>query len=189
MKIIGKQPLWEGRFLRAVKLSYVDNPCPAGVSEDACVVREWEAVERINCEGIVAVVPFTGSGTVLMIRQFRPPVSGYVVELPAGLCDIGESFEEAAARELIEETGYSARSLTYLMKGPMSSGASSEILNVYVATDLTFVGIGKRDETEKIEVLEVSLANLGSELIRLQEEGNYIDLKIYGLVEMAKHIL
>lgn len=189
MKIIGKQPLWEGIFLRAVKLRYAADSDAAGASEDAGVVREWEAVERINCSGIVAIVPFKNSGTVIMIRQFRPPINGYVVELPAGLCDIGESFEEAAARELIEETGYSAGSLTYLMKGPMSSGSSSEILNVYVATDLAFIGIGRRDETEKIEVLEVPLAGLGAELTRLENKGNYVDLKIYGLVEMAMNLL
>lgn len=189
MKIIGKKPLWEGKFLRAVKLRYVETSDAAGEPGDAGVARDWEAVERINCSGIVAIVPFSSAGAVIMIRQFRPPINGYVIELPAGLCDIGESFEEAAGRELIEETGYAAGRLTYLTKGPMSSGLSSEILNVYVATDLKFVGIGKRDETEKIEVLEILLANLGSELLRLQEEGNSVDLKVYGLVEMARHML
>ncbi len=189
MSIIGRKTLWDGRFIRTVLISYMDSDDSPGGSEGSGLVRVWEGIERVNCSGIVAVVPFTGSGSVIMIRQFRPPINGYVIELPAGLCDVGESFEAAAARELVEETGFAAGTLTYLTKGPLSSGLSSEILNVFVATDLTFVGIGNRDETEKIEVLEIPLHEIDSELARFEHEGNFVDLKVYGLVAMAQKLL
>lgn len=189
MSIIGRKTLWEGRFIRTVLISYTDSQdLPVG-SEGLGFAREWEGVERVNCSGIVAVVPITKNGKVVMIRQFRPPINGNVIELPAGLCDVGESFEAAAARELVEETGFAAGTLTYLTKGPLSSGLSSELLNVFVATDLTFVGIGNRDETEKIEVLEIPLHEIDSELARLEHEGNFVDLKVYGLVGLAQKLL
>ena len=181
MKIINKKPLWTGNFLRTVLIKYSAH-CN---SSNSVETRDWESVERVNCSGIVGIVPVTDSGEIILIRQFRPPVNGYVVELPAGLCDMGEALEDAAKRELIEETGYSAGSMRFLVKGPMSSGSSSEMLNVFVATDLTYVGIGTRDETENIEVLKIPSENCASALLQMQADGSIIDLKINGLVEMA----
>ncbi len=178
MKVTGKTILWEGKFLRVVDVEYSD-----GVED---MLRRWEAVERVGCDGIVGVVPFTEDEEVILIRQFRPPVNGYVIELPAGLCDPGETLEDAARRELIEETGYSAEKLTFLTKGPLSSGLSSEMLSAFAATGLKHVGIGKRDETEDIEVIKVHLDSLLPELRSRQEAGDYIDMKIYGLIELAK---
>ena len=185
MKILAKQPLWTGKFLRAVMISY-DAHCN---SSNAVETREWEAVERVGCSGIVGIVPITDDGEVILIKQFRPPVNGYVIELPAGLCDIGETLEDAAGRELIEETGYAAGRMRFLLKGPMSSGSSSEMLTVFVATDFSYVGIGKRDETENIEVMKVPAENLAVTLLGMQSKENYIDLKINGLVEMAQTLI
>lgn len=178
-EIVDKETLWEGRFLRAVRLEYRDS---------SGKLRDWEAVERVNCKGIVAVVPITNDGCVLLIRQFRPPVNGYVIEFPAGLNDRDESLDIVAQRELIEETGYRAKEIIFLGRGPLSSGSSVEILTVYLAKGLEFVGIGERDETEEIDVIKVPLDSVGDVLKDLEREGNFIDLKISGFVEMAvKH--
>ena len=185
MKIMDKKPLWTGNFLRTVLIKYSAH-CN---SSNAVETRDWESVERVNCSGIVGIVPVTDSGEIILIRQFRPPVNGYVIELPAGLCDMGEALEDAAKRELIEETGYSACSMRFLVKGPMSSGSSSEMLNVFVATDLTYVGIGTRDETENIEVLKIHAENCASALLQMQADGSIIDLKINGLIEMAQLLI
>ena len=100
-----------------------------------------------------------------------------------------ESFEDAVHRELTEETGYRAGELHFLTDGPLSSGASAEILTVYVATGLIYVGIGERDETEDIEVIIVPLESLPERLDELRNNGNHIDLKTYGLVELAKNLV
>jgi ADP-ribose pyrophosphatase len=177
IKIIEKKTVWEGRFLRLALTTYIDS---------YGTVREWESLERVNCKGIVAIVPVTDEKEVLMTRQFRPPVNGYVIEFPAGLNDRGDTLEAAAKRELLEETGYIAREMIFLTEGPMSSGASGEILTVFLAKDIEFKGIGERDETEDIEVLKIPITEIYQKLDELRLEGNYIDLKIFGLMELAK---
>ncbi|MBI5848570.1 MAG: NUDIX hydrolase, partial [Nitrospirae bacterium] len=126
---------------------------------------------------------------VVLIRQFRPPINGFVIELPAGLVDSGEGFEQAVRRELIEETGYEAGDVQFLAEGPMSSGSSSEILSVYLATGLRHVGIGQRDETEDIEVIPVPYKDVVARLQEMRQTGDHIDLKVYGMIEMAKNFL
>jgi ADP-ribose pyrophosphatase len=177
VRIVDKKVLSEGKFLRFVLASYIDS---------SGITRNWELFERINCSGIVAIVPVTDEGNVLLIRQFRPPVNGYVIEFPAGLNDKGDTLAEAARRELLEETGYVSEDMIPLVEGPMSSGASREILTVFLARGLSFKGIGERDETEDIEVLSVPLNDLDERLEAFRAEGDYIDLKIYGLLELAK---
>lgn len=185
MAVLGKKTLWEGKFLRSVLINYCVRCASSGLIE----ARNWEAFERVNCDGIVGIVPFTADREVILIRQFRPPVNSFVVELPAGLVDRGESFEDAVRRELIEETGYSAGGIHFLTEGPMSSGASSEILSVYIASGLRHVGIGERDETEDIEVMVVPLDAVSEKLEELRSSGNLVDLKVYGMIEMAKKFL
>jgi ADP-ribose pyrophosphatase len=177
VRVLEKNTVWEGNFLRFVLTTYVDS---------SGAVRKWESFERVNCKGIVVIVAVTDDKEVLLVRQFRPPVNGYVIEFPAGLNDRGDTLEEAAKRELLEETGYSAREMIFLAEGPMSSGASGEILTAFLAKGLEFKGIGKRDETEDIEVLKVPINEIDSKLDAYRLEGNYIDLKIFGLMELAK---
>lgn len=178
-EVIEKETVWEGKFLRGVGITYRDS---------WGIVRKWESVERRNCDGIVAVIPFTDEGEAIFIRQFRPPVNNHVIEFPAGLNDRGESAEDAARRELLEETGYEAKEMVFLAKGPLSSGSSGEILTVYLARGLIFKGIGQRDETEDIEVLKIPVDEVYGRLSRMEAGGNFIDLKIFGLLEMAKRV-
>jgi ADP-ribose pyrophosphatase len=177
VKLIERRSVREGKFLRFVLTTYIDS---------SGSVRKWESFERVNCKGIVAIVAVTDDKEVLLIRQFRPPVNGYVIEFPAGLNDRGDTLEKAAERELLEETGYSAREMIFLAEGPMSSGASGEILTAFLAKGLEFKGIGKRDETEDIEVLKIPINELTHKLDALRLEGNLIDLKIFGLIELAR---
>jgi 8-oxo-dGTP pyrophosphatase MutT (NUDIX family) len=176
-EIIAKKTLCKGKFVRFILSSY---------SDSSGAIREWEFFERVNCHGIVAIVPVTDQREFILIRQFRPPVNGYVIEFPAGLNDRRETPEDAARRELLEETGYTAREMIFLTDGPLSSGASGEILAVFLAKGIVFRGIGQRDETEDIEVLVVPEDAIYEQLSRLRSAGNYIDLKIYGLIELAR---
>jgi ADP-ribose pyrophosphatase len=176
-KSIDKRTICEGKFLRFVKTTYTDS---------FGLLREWEFIERVNCNGIVAIVPVTDAHEVLLIRQFRPPVNNYVIEFPAGLNDKGDTIEEAARRELLEETGYYAGTMIFLAEGPLSSGASGEIISVYLARALAFKGTEGQDETEDIEVIKIPIDTLFDHLSAFRSQGDFIDLKILGLIELAK---
>ncbi|MCS7099475.1 MAG: NUDIX hydrolase [Sulfolobales archaeon] len=111
----------------------------------------------------VAVVPLVG-GDVILIRQFRAPVSAWVLEIPAGRVDPGESPEEAARRELVEEVGYYPRKLAKLGSVYMSPGYSDEVLHVYLAEELEYVG-SSPEPGELIEVVRVKLAEAVSAVL------------------------
>jgi ADP-ribose pyrophosphatase len=180
MKSLNKIVRWKGRFMSAVEIHYRD---AKGVE------RTWEAVERVGIGGIVVMVAITPAETVLLEKQFRPPLGRDVIELPAGLVEPGESMEEAARRELIEETGWSARELRFLAEGPMSTGASTEIIRTYLCTGLEHVGKAGGDDNEIIEVLEVPVRSIQEYLISAQEQDLLVDLKVYGLVGLARKAL
>jgi 8-oxo-dGTP pyrophosphatase MutT (NUDIX family) len=150
------------------------------------VVRTWEALERVGIGGIVVMVAVTPSGSVILERQFRPPVGRDVIELPAGLVESDETMEVAAKRELIEETGWSAGKLEFLAEGPISTGASTEALRAYLCTELEHVGKNGGDDNEIIEVIEVPLYNAQEYLRDQQKQGMLVDLKVFGLVELAR---
>jgi 8-oxo-dGTP pyrophosphatase MutT (NUDIX family) len=175
--IIDKRVVYEGKFIKFIQASYTDSHGH---------LRKWEFIERANCNGIVAIVPVTDTREVLLIRQYRPPVNRYVIEFPAGLNDKGDTIEEAARRELLEETGYEAGKMIFLTEGPLSSGASGEILSVFLARDLEFKGSAECDETEDIEVMKISIDTVADHLSQFRSQGDLVDLKLLGLLELAK---
>lgn len=180
MEIIDRKVRWKGKFMSAVEITYRDAHGK---------VRTWEAVERVGIGGIVVMVAITPAKTVLLEKQFRPPLGRNVIELPAGLVDPGETMEKAARRELIEETGWAAKKMEFLAEGPLSTGASTEIIRTFLCTDLEHVGKSGGDDNEIIEVMEVPLDGVHEYLKKAQEQGILVDLKVFGLVEMAKKML
>lgn len=94
--------------------------------------------EVVEHPGAVAVVPLLPDGRVVLVRQYRHAVGRALLEIPAGTLDRpGESAEAAAARELAEETGYRAGRLTPLASFYTAPGFCTELLTVFLATDLT----------------------------------------------------
>lgn len=182
MEIINKKIVWEGKFLRSLILTYRDK---------SGNLRNWEAVERVNCSGIVVIIPVTEDNEFLLIRQFRPVLDSFVVEFPAGLNDRGESLLDSANRELIEETGYTADEFIFLADGPVSSGMSTEILSVFIGKNARHAAATLKerypaDESENIEVIKTPVEDIYKTLDTCRRNGDYIDLKVYGLAEMAK---
>jgi ADP-ribose diphosphatase len=144
----------------------------------------WEYVERHNCEGAVMLVPLTEEGKVVLLEQYRAPMGKRVIEWPAGLVNDlaehrGEPWVSAARRELIEETGYEAKELKFLTKGPTSPGMSNEVVAFYLARGLKKVGPGGGDHHEDIIVHEVPLQEVREWLQRQEAQGHPVDPKVY----------
>jgi len=107
------------------------------------------------CPKVIAVLPITEEGNVVLVKQFRPLV-GNTIEIPAGCVEEGEDNVTAAKRELEEETGYQVLDIQLIKHYRPSSGYSNE------ETSLYFAKVGSKvaqhlDKDEKIEILEVSV--------------------------------
>lgn len=114
--------------------------------------------------GAVGVAAIDEHDRILLIRQFRHPVGGFLLELPAGLRDVpGEHPLHTAQRELAEEAGYAAGSWHVLVDFFNSPGGSTEAFRCYLARDLTALP-GGRDHTGEAEE-----ADLPQTWVRLDE--------------------
>lgn len=106
--------------------------------------------EFVDHPGAVAVLAVNDQNQVLMIRQYRQPVRQFLWEIPAGLLDVqGESLIDAAARELQEETGYQSASVSHLIDFYTTPGGNNEMIRIFLARDLTFVGRPLEQEGEE----------------------------------------
>jgi ADP-ribose pyrophosphatase len=85
----------------------------------------------------VSVVALTKQQEILLVRQYRPAIETYTLELPSGHVELGESPEEAAKRELLEETGHLANKIEFLGCLAPDTGRLSNRLWCYFAPDVT----------------------------------------------------
>ena len=115
-------------------------------------VESWDGhdFEVIRHPGAAAVLPLTPDGDVLLVRQFRPAIRRTLVEIPAGILDVGgEDALGCAARELFEETGYRHRSLEFVGGIYTSAGFADEYIHLFEAWT------GDRQEEPPEEGIEV----------------------------------
>jgi len=117
--------LHEGRVFRLVRENVtLEN----GVTID---------LDIIHHPGASAIVPLTEDNTLLMIKQYRHATRGFIWEIPAGTLDPDETPLHCAKRELIEETGFSARAWEKLGEITPLPGYSDERIHIFLATDIT----------------------------------------------------
>lgn len=139
--------------------------------------------EVIRHPGAVVILPLVDADHLCLVRNRRPSVGKTLLELPAGTMTPGEEPLAAAKRELEEETGYSAqtwRPLTWFYPSP---GLLSEIMHLYVATDLT-PGPAHPEADEDLEPVLVSWAQAGAWL----RDGTLRDAKtMIGLLLWEQH--
>lgn len=145
---------------------------------------DWEYATRTNASAVAVLVPVTGEDELVLVEQFRVPVQRYVIELPAGLVgdqdDPDEPLLTAAARELEEETGFTAGRLDHLLTCPSSAGMSDEMISFFLAEDLVRTGPGGGDASESITVHIVPLAEATQWLANMMQDGKLVDPKTYG---------
>ncbi len=137
--------------------------------------------EVVEHAPVVVIVPLDGQGNVLLVRQYRLPARRSLLELPAGGIDPGESVEEAAQRELREETGQRAERLELLCGFFASPGYCDEYMHLFLATDLHSSPLAA-DTDEQIQVVRLPL----TEALQRVQRGEICDAKtIAGLLMAA----
>lgn len=108
----------------------------------------------------VNIIPLTDDHRVVMVRQYRHGSTEVTLEIPGGLVDIGDSPEEAAARELLEETGYAAGEWTKIGEVNPNPAIFNNRCHTFVAQNIRKVAEPTPDQTEDIEVVLVPLSEI-----------------------------
>jgi len=158
---IARTELLRGRFLHVVRDTV---RLPNGGGE---ATREF-----VLHPGAVMVIGLLDDGRVVLERQFRHPMQAVMIEFPAGKLDAGEGSLACAQRELLEETGYSAREWAFAGRLAPTIAYSDEIIDIWFARGLT-LGERRLDEGEYLDVFTATPAELQAWCFR----GEVIDCK------------
>jgi 8-oxo-dGTP pyrophosphatase MutT (NUDIX family) len=118
----------------------------------------------LEAPGWVNVVPVLPDGRFLMVRQYRQGLARTTVEFPAGLVEAGEESARAALRELEEETGRRAASLTPIGRVAPNPAFMSNWCSTFCAEDLGPAGAVRPDELERLQIVEVEPAELADKI-------------------------
>ncbi|RWA05323.1 hypothetical protein EKO27_g9771, partial [Xylaria grammica] len=201
----------ESKWLSPVTLlhtdySTADSPAPRLTYNDyKNQTRTWESAERttrakgsgVDGVGILAILEKPTGPEILLQKQFRPPLNQVTIELPAGLVDEGESVQEAAVRELKEETGFvgTVSEMSPIMfNDPGMTNTNTAICSVQIDTTLPENQDPKPslEDDEFIETFTTPLATLYAECKRLEAQGYAIDARVGTFaqgIELTKPII
>ena len=165
MSMQDEEPIHHGRYL------------------DYHIRNGWEFVSRSRSEEVVAIVALNSEEELILVEQYRVPVSARVLELPAGLVGdeedhLKESPLQAAQRELLEETGYVSESWEEAFSGCSSAGLCDEFVRIFIARNARKEGPGGGVGTEKIQVHLVGLSGLDAFIDAQMSAGVKVDLKV-----------
>ena len=146
----GEDVVYQSRLLRVARGRFV---APDGAEFERDVVHH---------PGWVAVVPVTDDGQVICVRQYRPALGTWLLEIPAGIRDVdGEEPELTARRELAEEAGVAAEHVELVATIHNSPGFADEQGLIFLATGLTEVPLDRQGpEEDHMEVVRVALSEV-----------------------------
>lgn len=203
------QPDNEARWIKLIKYEKISCPIqPFTQIRLTCFLRRinyqdangtprtWESAERstrpantdIDGVGIVAILDKPSGKEIILQKQYRPPIGMVTVEVPAGLVDAGESAEQAAVRELREETGYvgvPTETSPVMYNDP--GFCNTNLRMVHMSVDMSLAENQnpkpQLEDDEFIEVFTVRLADLWDECKKLEGQGCAIDARVGTLAE------
>ena len=169
-RIVSSRPIYEGKVVR-FRVDTVALPDGSRTTR-----------EIVGTPGAVVIIPLTDDGQVRMVRQYRSAIREFLLELPAGTLEPDELPEQAAPRELAEETGDRAAHWQRLTGFFTVPGICNEYLHLFLATGLT-PGKTNQEADEFIEVVTIPL----NEALAMVYQGEIRDAKtIIGLLMIAR---
>lgn len=127
-----------------------------------------EVIEHPGAAAVLAIK----DGKIFLVKQHRFP-HGYVLEIPAGTLEKGETTIRCAFRELREETGYAAKSMKRLIKYYPSIGYNTEVIHCYLASGIKKVGTLKLDHDEIMSVVKIDF----DKVLEMILSGKIVDSK------------
>ena len=149
-RVVRSEEMADCRVFR-VRRDWSLNPRGGAREHDFYVV---EAPDWIN------VIPLTDDGRVVLIEQYRHGTGELTLEIPGGMVDAGETPREAAARELLEETGYSSSDVRFLGRTRPNPAIQNNWIHTFVARGATFRHAPAFDGTEHTAVRLAPLADI-----------------------------
>ena len=158
------------------------------IVDDKGTQSTWETVERTNVSGrgAVIIVALTTDGELIFQKNWRAPLETYIIQFPAGLMDIpGETDEQTARRELLEETGYMADKLVPVISVPLAPAVMPTRAMHFFAPDVRYSGEPTGKDEEEIEVIRVQLGKVSDFLLNLPA-GVELDLRVPGILWVMK---
>ncbi len=156
------ETVWQGKYIAALKRG------------------RWEFVSRTGSTHAVVIIA-EHDGKVILIEQFRVPVGGRCLELPAGLVgdeDEQATVEDTAIKELEEETGFTCEHVERLGDFHSSPGMVAESFTLVRAHGVRKVGNGGGTEHEEIEVHLVPRGEIPAFVASRREQGIAVDVKL-----------
>jgi len=175
-------PLNEAKWIEFLKVDYTDQGGKPRVWET--VARKTRGSSGVDAVAIMPILrhPSRAPSTIIVL-QYRPPVDAICVEFPAGLIDADETPEEAATRELKEETGYVGKvvemSPTIVSNPGMSTGNMQLATVEVLLRDGDEVPEQKLEEGEFIQLVIVPLEELYEKLVEYSKEGKKVDSRLW----------
>ena len=156
------ETVWQGKYISALKRG------------------RWEFVSRTGSTNAVVILA-EHDGKVVLIEQYRVPVGGRCLELPAGLVgdeDPNATVDGTAVKELEEETGFTAQRIEQLGQFHSSPGMVAESFTLVRAHGLRKVGEGGGNEHEDITVHLVAREDIPAFIQQRREHGTAVDVKL-----------
>ena len=136
----------------------------------------------------VGVVPVTEEGKIVMVKQYRHAIGEICIEIPGGCVDdIDKDFQAAAARELLEETGYAFSAYDYLGKISPNPSTNTNFLHMFLARGGKKVALQKLDANEEIEIVLLSVDELKT-LVRENKivQSMHVSCILYALEKLGE---
>lgn len=158
------------------------------VRKDTCEKRDGTIVNNyyvFEFPEWATAFPVTAEGKIIVTKQYRHALNQVGMELPGGVVEKGESFEEGIKRELLEETGYAFDEIKSLGVISANPSTNTNLMHMFLATGGKKIKEQSLDDNEEIEILELNF----DELMQLIDENKIMQaMHITTIYYALKHL-